>query len=289
MAVAAGRYFTCALSGDGLVRCWGLDDVGELGNGRIQGSLTPVVIPGLVDVASIAASVTSGNACAVTKAGALYCWGSNYQGQLGTGQYQVTKTATPVPVQGLYSGVRSVAIGNSSACAVTLAGAVLCWGDNSHGQLGTGDLTVGVDSPGPVAVPGLASDVVGVAAGDGYACALRTDGTALCWGYNIVGQLTGTDGDQHSPRPITGLTDIAAIVAGEATTCALTRAGGAFCWGDAPLGDGLSGDRTVPQPVRGLGNSVRGVSSGGTERCAVTNSGVVTCWSEATNTIPRPV
>jgi alpha-tubulin suppressor-like RCC1 family protein len=289
VSVVAGSSFSCALSSDALVRCWGLDANGQLGNGRFQGSLTPVVVGGLTDVATIAVSATGGDTCAVTKAGALYCWGSNTKGQLGTGHYTGADrgSATPMPVQGLDAGVRSVAVGTNSACALTVAGAVWCWGNNDHGQLGTGDLTVGQNSPSPAVVPGL-SGITTIAAGDGFACALPGDGSALCWGAIVAGVDTTKDGDQHSPRPISGLSDIASLTAGSATACAVTRAGAAYCWGGAPLGDGLSGDGTVPQPVRGLGSGVRGVSAGDKQRCAVLSTGGVTCWSDATHTIPRP-
>ena len=92
--------------------------------------------------AAPASSLSSGNAhnCAVTTAGAVWCWGQNDYGQLGDGTS--TSSNTPVAVSGLGSGVVAVAAGYAHTCAVTSAGAVWCWGRNIYGQLGDGTTTI---------------------------------------------------------------------------------------------------------------------------------------------------
>ena len=73
----------------------------------------------------------------------------------------------PVAVTGLASGVVAVAAGGFHSCALTAAGGVLCWGDNSSGALGNNST---VASPVPVAVSGLASGVGGSGAGSIHSC-----------------------------------------------------------------------------------------------------------------------
>ena len=74
------------------------------------------------------------HACALTGAGAAYCWGLNDAGQLGTGT--TTSSATPVPVAG---GLKFVTItaGGSHTCALTGAGTAYCWGEARYLGRGT--------------------------------------------------------------------------------------------------------------------------------------------------------
>jgi alpha-tubulin suppressor-like RCC1 family protein len=115
--------------------------------------------------------------CAVTREGTVRCWGSNWGGQLGDGTN--TSRLTPVPVSPMLPAlvVTAVATGGGHTCAVTREGAVWCWGDNRHGQLGDGTTT---SRRTPVAVSGLASGVVAISAGD-YRAQRRRQ-AHWCWG-----------------------------------------------------------------------------------------------------------
>jgi alpha-tubulin suppressor-like RCC1 family protein len=278
-AAAAGQRHTCAVTSDGAVVCWGWNVYGGLGDGTTTDRLTPVPVVGLT---SGAVAVTAGDyhACALTSGGAVQCWGGNQFGQLGDGT--TTNRLTPVTVSGLTTGVVAVTAGDYHTCARTSGGAVQCWGANFNGRLGDGTT---VDHPTPVAVNGLTSGVVTVAAGAHHTCAVASGGAAWCWGANFNGQLgDGTTIDAPTPVAVSGLTSgVAAVAPGLYHSCAVTIAGAVRCWGNnanGQLGEGsaLPAFRTTPVPVAGLGSSVVAVTAGEMHTCASTSAGAVFCW-----------
>jgi hypothetical protein len=84
----------------------------------------------------VAIAAGFGHTCALTSAQGVKCWGYNYFGQLGDGSTE--DHLTPVDVSGLASGVVGLAANGQYSCAITSAGEIKCWGDNSNGQLGDG-------------------------------------------------------------------------------------------------------------------------------------------------------
>ncbi len=137
--------------------------------------------------------------CAVTTAGGLKCWGYDAQGQLGN-DAALTSQPTPVDVQGLTSGVASVAAGGNHTCAVTTTGGLKCWGSDGLGQLGND--TALTNQPTPVDVLGLTSGVASVAAGTLHTCAVTTSGGLKCWGYDDYGQLGNDAALTNQPTPV---------------------------------------------------------------------------------------
>lgn len=168
-------------------------------------------------------------------------------------------------------------------CAVTTGGQVVCWGDNSTGQLGIGVAGADEVSRVPVLVKGLAGvDQLSSSTG-GHVCARRSSGQVLCWGNNPDGQLgDGTLKRRTVPVPVKGLTDATTVSVGESSSCATTTAGTVACWGSNGQGQlgvttGVRQRSTTPVPVPGVTGAVA-VSSGVGHACAVLETGKLSCW-----------
>jgi alpha-tubulin suppressor-like RCC1 family protein len=212
---------TCVVTTGGAAQCWGNDSAGQLGDGGAainQG--TPVAPTGYgSSVAAIA--VGQSHSCLLTNDGGVYCTGSNTYGQLGDGT--TTDRSTPVVVGSLSTAASAIAAGAWHTCALSTAGAVYCWGNNSNGRLGDGTTTTRLS---PVLVDGLTSGVVAIAVGSSHSCALKTDGSVWCWGQNSTGALgDGTTTGRPSPVAVASLgSGVAAVTAGSPIPSSTARA-----------------------------------------------------------------
>ena len=243
IAISAGMQHTVALTGDGRVWAWGLNQSGQLGDGTIAPSGgsrdTPRVVAGLDDVVAIAAGWE--HTLALRRDGTVWAWGYNADGSLGDGT-TVTR-GTPAMVSGL-AGIVRISAGTYSA-AVRNDGSVWVWGANGYGQLGDGTYT---DRPRPLQLP--ITGVAAVSAGFLHSAAVRSDGGVYMWGSNNYGQLgDGTRAQHETPMLLPGVTGITRVALGEYYTVALTAAGRVLAWGDdraGQLGDGVRIFRTTP-------------------------------------------
>jgi alpha-tubulin suppressor-like RCC1 family protein len=146
--IAAGSRSTCAAKKTGNVFCWGANEVGQLGSGAANPTPnpSPTAVSGLDAVALWAGA---NHACAVRRAGAVACWGAGFQGQIGDGQPRASAT-TPTPSPAAVSGITNaigVGTGGNHSCSPTGVGAILCWGEDAHGELGNGRTAASVPSP----------------------------------------------------------------------------------------------------------------------------------------------
>jgi alpha-tubulin suppressor-like RCC1 family protein len=143
-ALALRSSHTCALSTGGIVRCWGFNGNGRVGNG---GNTVVTTATQVLDSAS-SVSVGSSHTCATLTNATVRCWGRNHVGQLGIGSTDETGAYSPVIVPSL-TGVIAVGLGNYHTCAVLTDGTAKCWGENSASQVGDGTQS---NRPAPVMV-----------------------------------------------------------------------------------------------------------------------------------------
>jgi alpha-tubulin suppressor-like RCC1 family protein len=197
VALAAGGDHTCALTGSGAVRCWGWNARGQLGNGSQAFTALPAGVSGLGN-GNLAVAAGTSHTCALNAARGVVCWGSNQSGQLGNGS--LVDSSVPVPVSGLAGDVQALALGSDFSCALTVSGAVFCWGGNGSNQLGDGTSERRLV---PTPVSGLGTGATRIGAGSQHACAVVGGSEIRCWGSNLLGQLgTGTARLRAWPAPV---------------------------------------------------------------------------------------
>jgi alpha-tubulin suppressor-like RCC1 family protein len=258
-AVSAGFEDALALTSTGQVYAWGLDNVGQTGNGTTMASggvSTPTLVT--LPAATVISAISSGYAhnVALSSTGQVYGWGYDQFGQLGTG---ITATAEATPVlAALPAGTSATAVsaGYAHTLAVTSAGTVLAWGDNTDGELGIGTSgSTPVKTPTAVTLP-AGTTVTEVSAGYLDSMAVTSAGAVLSWGDNSDGELgQGTSGAAVlTPAPVAlpSGTEVTTVSAELASGVALTTAGTMLSWGDntyGELGSGATASSTSPVRV----------------------------------------
>ena len=269
-SVSAGRVHSCGISIGGRGYCWGANERGQLGANIGFDTLT---VPGTTlisfhdanepkelgapfgagtyffgpwDWSAIAAGGV--HTCAIRQGGAAYCWGLGREGQHGNGGNSVDEYFPQLVAGGVQFD--SVTAGYKHSCALSIAGAIWCWGDNTDGQLGNGN---NVASNVPVAVAG-GLVFASVSAGYSHTCGLLAGGAAYCWGRNNRGQLgNATTASSTAPVAVALGLQFKNLSAGDFHTCGVTTANVAYCWGDneyGTIGDGSQADRTAPTKIR---------------------------------------
>ncbi len=248
VAIGVRASGACVLQADGHVRCWGDNTYGQVGDGLVADSTTPIssTQKGLHTIAFGLVSQ-----CALGAADALYCWGDNRSGGLGFGG--AITAVLPSPTLAPVASAGPITIGGAAGYVVATDGTLMRGGLH--------------------ATP-FASGAVAVAASldaPEHVCFARGDGTMACQGHNDYGQLgDGTTTDSSAPVevPLTGVADVLARIHG---TCARTSAGSVYCWG---IGIG-----PTPVAVPGITTAVDVASADYPgEICAVLTSGRVSCW-----------
>lgn len=281
--ISVGSGSTCGiLTSSGALKCWGLNNVGQIGDGTTTNRYSPTLIDPGVAYADIAVGGTF--ICGVTTLGALKCAGFNGSGQLGDGT--TTARLTPVAIdQGvLYSQVTA---GSIHACGIVASsGVVKCWGYNVNGQIGDGTTTTRMS---PVVVdPGTSYSQI--AAGSGHTCGIVASTRALkCWGGNNRGQLgDGTNTPSSLPVLVDAGVAYAQVATGYDISCGVVYGTGILkCWGRnfyGQIGDGTSTNRSLPTVIDSGTAYAQVKTSTGASTCGiVAGTGALKCWGQNYN------
>ena len=290
---AAGRDFSCSVSTDGALWCWGANTLGQVGDGSTTNRLRPARVGDGYSWTRVESG--DNHSCATRTDGSLWCWGANGSGQVGKG---ASGSPQLTPIQIGTASWRRVSGGGDTSCGVQTAGSLWCWGsgfgtspsqvggdldwadlsvgpdhrcarkvdnslhcwgDNAFGQLGLGDTTT---RAAPTSVGGSWSSV---AAGSLFTCGIQTDSTLHCWGWGFNGQLGhGNTASQTSPLQV-GVATWQTVSAGGTHTCGAQTNNRIYCWGgnsQGQVGDGTTTNRTAPVVVTSIGQDFRRVATG---------------------------
>jgi len=325
-SLALGEQHTCALFDIGTIKCWG--DVASLGLGLSDsddgfgdgyletGDMLPSVsLPSGRTATMIEAA--GGHTCAELDNDDLICWGRNQFGQLGMGNNtilgdDINEIGDDFSIVELPPGrnVSKLALGPRHTCAIWDNGSVSCWGGNSFGQLGNGDVhSIGDDVSEMGANLGFVSfpngeTAVNITAGDGFTCVILSNSDTVCWGANQFGQLgienTNEIGNQGGEMGNSlGAIDFGTsryaveIDAGSTSVCAILDNAQVKCWGQNDVGQlGLGDTLNRGDGFNEMGNTLPSVNIGGSAdrievgnkfACIILTTDGIKCWGTASN------
>ena len=261
-SITAGNQHACALFSDNSIHCWGDNAYGQLGaDTGAEPSPTAQKVGVTLPPGTSVRNVTAGgsHSCALLSDNAIYCWGRNYSGELGS-ETNGDTTLTPVKVDLVVDSnisIQRIVLGDAHTCALLSDNTIRCWGFNYYGQLGveenfetqtatyspvTANLSLGIG----IAITDIGSD-------GQRTCAVLSDRTIYCW---------GNQGSHGTPTPekvefalAPGVSPLA-IDGGSLHLCTVLSDVSVQCWGfnlKGQLGrpDGQI-DSTVPAPVQNL-------------------------------------
>ena len=254
--ISAGENHTCALKSDGTVWCWGSNSHGELGT-NTTGDFSNVAVQVSVDSSGAHLEMVNGiaaggdHSCALMYDGTVLCWGRNDSGQAGGANMQDVPHPAPVyTTDSTWLKADSVSAGYSHTCAVspyTQGAKVWCWGSNSHGELGTQNIT---DATSVAHIvydeQGSALQYISVlTSGMDYSCAVNNNGVAYCWGGYPKSTRTDSFAAQNLSGFVNGLpsgTNFMTVAAGYFHACGIFENGSLYCWGSNRSGELGSGE-----------------------------------------------
>ena len=275
---------TCAVNTLNEVYCWGYNFSGQVGVDKATTSVTSPTKVSALGTTVQSVSVGSFNACVVTTAATVKCWGSNSYGALGSGVTLGTSTHTPTSIANLSGTYSVVAAGGDGVCAQTTDNTVYCWGSDLWGQRGDGS-TQTADGANPTRIS-TGAVVVGLVAGadTGSNCVVTQNSGVLCWGQNTDNFLNTTAGNMTSPI-VTNVSpfyvsgsNVAArgFSIGSRFACMLRNADASIVCGgiDTLTGVGATG-RVTNAPT---GTGFLAMTTGTSHGCAIRSDRRLVCW-----------
>ncbi len=215
LAASAGAEFSLVINRDNSVSGWGDNSYGQLGSRASKVYVKqPVRIAGLENIVAVSAGNT--HALALSRSGAVWAWGSDDYGQLGThaGNSASPKQVAGLPAPNSANPIRSILAGALNSAVVYADGSVWMWGSNLYGQYGDGSTR---SSSKPIRVDALA-DAGGVALGNGFTVVLNKGGSAWAMGLNARGQLgNNTTVSARIPVQVAGRSGVGNLDLGKST------------------------------------------------------------------------
>lgn len=284
LATGTEAQHFCAILDNGSLKCWGKNDVGQLGLigtmvGRGGNNIT--MGDNLPEVHIRGGNVTEvfiGNryTCSLTSDSMLGCWGGGFcHGCDWSGWTSAM--------------VRAVGSGSDHICVIYQTGSVKCFGNNAFGKTGNVEGNTGPD----YIDFGTGRTATHIAAGGSHSCAILDNKKLMCWGSNRYGQLGAgeTGHGKYIACTLAGCSGMGdslnavnlgvggqaiALALGDQHTCVLLNNNSVKCWGSNM--DGQLGNTSDGIIDLGVGKSAVAISAAMYHTCALLDDASVKCW-----------
>lgn len=269
--ISGGYSQSFAICSDSVLRAWGDNSAGQLGDGTYIHKYTPTSVNGLTkDINAIEAG--GAHTLALKNDGTVWSWGVNNSGELGDGT--TVNRNIPGQVIGL-TEITAISAGNGYSLALKKDSTVWMWGY----CYATGTVTVNTT---PAKIDEL-NEVIAIYAGPFHALALKSDGTVWAWGNNNMFQLgDGTYNPSKTPVK-SNISGVKAIAAGSEFSLALKEDGTVWGWGHnlkGELGNGALGPVLIPTQATLL-TGIIAIAAGSNHTLALKGDGTV--WASGEN------
>ncbi len=276
-SLAIGWEHICALLDDQSVKCWGMNNYGQLGLGDKMnrgdgfgqmGDTLPKVDLGK-NAKAIAITAGHFHSCALLNDFSVKCWGYNFNGQLGVGD-NINRgdkpgqmgDALPRVDLGKNAKVLQLSTGTAHNCVLLEGHKIKCWGYNEYGELGMGHTQFWGDSPDELGdyMPSvdLGTPLIPTVITSGYQhnCVTFENGRVKCWGYNLFGTLGLGDAINRGDLPdqmgenlpfvdFGKESPLVKLAVGETHNCVLLENKTVKCWGNNQFGVLGQGDTLI--------------------------------------------
>jgi alpha-tubulin suppressor-like RCC1 family protein len=223
--------------------------------------------------------------CAITTDRALWCWGDNGFGELGSGAAGPSVTAPSAPLAGTWLHVEAESFNlGAQTCAIRSDRTMWCWGRDQYPAL-TGHMV-------PTQVGGDASwlSLSGAWQTAPTTCAIKLDGSLWCWGVRLG---DGTTSSSVVPVRVGVDNDWQSVSVGN-EVCAIKTSGTLWCWGNRDaLGDGTpvrfvdpTVDTSTTAPTQIGHDTDWSTAAIGGASCAIKLDGSLWCWGTSVAPVP---
>jgi alpha-tubulin suppressor-like RCC1 family protein len=286
--ISTGPLNTVGIKTGGTLFTWGINGGGQLGDSTILSKSSPVQIGYGTWSQVVIARGGGSHVAAITTTGALFTWGFNNAGQLGSST--ITSRSSPVVVG--TSSWTAVSAGSSHTVAIRLGGGLFIWGGGTNGEMGN---SLRANRSSPVQLGSIS--YVAVAAGAAYTIA-RSATQIYAWGFNGNGRLgDGTTTSRSSPVVLNFLSiDWGQISAGQATVLTAPLGNNLYAWGfntQGQVGDSTAIARSSSvligytanksSPIQIGASSWSAVSAGSAFTIGITSVNALFAWGSGTS------
>ncbi len=292
--IATARGFTCAITSNDVLQCWGVNSLIQLGNGTSNMQY----VPGTSDAGTTYAAIqiSAARACGITLTGALKCWGnllgdsspqSSYSYGSGNARHQYAEKMTKASEWTFDTlsvfGADAIDDHYSGTCGIS-SNKLYCWGSMkaTEGPFGDGSQT-DARRPAPVMIdPSTNYSYIHTRRSHDF-CAITSAGQMKCWGINNYGELgeaAAVSATVYSPTVADSSTTYTKVVSFNHATCGITTTGVLKCAGNNDNGRLGLGDTTARTSftVVDSGVSYSDIEMGMSHTCGRTTTGVLKCW-----------